>query len=77
MTIKELKTRKLTVRELLICQYAKEIMLFASDSIRAAIKRNDGKALGNALRDLECEAHSIDNEKQLKDCLWLNQMIGA
>ncbi len=78
MTIKELKTKKLTVRELLICQYAKETMLLASDSIKLGAKNNDGKAIGNALRDLECEARMIgDDERQLKNCLWLGQMLNV
>lgn len=77
MTIKELRTKKLTTRELLICQYAKEIIITASDSIKQALKENNGKAMGNALRDLESEARLIATEKELKNCLWLEQMLNA
>ena len=78
ITIRELRIKKLTAREWLICQYAKEIMLLESDSIKLGAKNNDGKAIGNALRDLECEARMIgDDERQLKNCLWLGQMLSA
>lgn len=76
MTIKECRTKKFTIREKLICQYAKEIIMEFTDQIKDAIKEGNGNALSNAIRDLKCEARMIgDNEQQLRNWLWFAQMI--
>lgn len=76
MTIKRLRSKKFTDREKLICQYAKEVMLIAHKEIKTAIKANSSESLKLSLQYLEAEARMIgDDEKQLKNCLWIAQMI--
>lgn len=76
MTIKELKTKKLTTRELLICQYAKEVILSLCENMRRNMEDESIGLLKRNLYTLECEAKMIgDDEEQLKNCLWLDQML--